>query len=461
MRKTFFSGMLGIIFLLLLGCEKDDIYKRPTWLAGKLYSQIQSRPELSTFAECIRLVGYDSILTNQVVILFLHRIMMPCRSYLENHPEYSSVSDIPLDELARIVKFHIVQNPWSAEQLQQLDVYGWIDSTDLENDEPKGFKRETLLRDENRNYGVDKSLDVVRLGQPRKLIIVDTLESNWYRRQATDLRKYVPIFYKAYLDIYDLDANDYTFYFGRPFEAAQIYFVNAKITKADIFGENGFVHIVDRVVEPLKNAFQILSETVNGNSYSDFLNLINTFPEFSYSEEKTKDQAGYDLGVQVDSLFDISYPLLTFDILNERTKAPSGTTGLPANVTIRYQHGLVAPTNEALADFVAEYIAGPTKWGSLEKAPVHVRRMIVNTHMASGAIYPSLFNAGYYNGEFDVITINPSTIVQKQFGSNCSFIGVNKVIVPRAFSGITGPVYLQKGYSTAMYAIEQQDYYLL
>ena len=80
--------------------------------------------------------------------------------------------------------------------------------------------------------------------------------------------------------------------------------------------------------------------------------------------------------------------------------------------------------------------------------------MIVNTHMANGAIYPSLFNRGYHNGEDDVITIDPATIVQQQFGSNCSFIGVNKVIVPRAFTGITGPVYLQKGYSTAMYAIE-------
>jgi uncharacterized surface protein with fasciclin (FAS1) repeats len=454
MRKTFFSGILGIALLLVLGCKKDDIYERPSWLAGKLYSQIEAKPELSTFAECIRRVGYDSIINKSGSYTVFAPDNSAWDAYFESHSEYNIVADIPIDELLRLVKYHIVQNPWSADQLQQLDVYGWIDSTDLENDEPKGFKRETLLRDDNRKYGVDNSLDVVGPEDPRKLIIVDTLETDWYRRQATDSRKYVPVFYQDYLDIYNLDANDYAFYFGRPFESAQIYFVNAKITEADIFAENGFVHVVDRVVEPLKNAFQILSETVNGNTYTVFLDLINTFPEFNYSELKTQDQAGYELGLEVDSLFDINYPDLTFDILNERTKAPAGTTGLPGNVSIRYQHGLVAPTNEAMADFIAEYISGSTRWGTLDKAPVHVRRMIVNSHMASGAIYPSLFNRGYHNGEDDVITIDPSTIVQQQFGSNTSFIGVNEVIVPRVFTAVTGPVYLQKGFSTAMYAIE-------
>ncbi len=34
----------------------------PDWLAGKLFTQIQSYPELSTFAKCLQLSGYDSII---------------------------------------------------------------------------------------------------------------------------------------------------------------------------------------------------------------------------------------------------------------------------------------------------------------------------------------------------------------------------------------------------------------
>ena len=34
------------------------------------------------------------------------------------------------------------------------------------------------------------------------------------------------------------------------------------------------------------------------NNYSNFLDLVNTFPEFNYNDEATKDQPGYDLGLR-------------------------------------------------------------------------------------------------------------------------------------------------------------------
>jgi uncharacterized surface protein with fasciclin (FAS1) repeats len=454
MRKIEQFFMLVVLFLLVLSCKKDSIYDPPGWLAGKLYTQITDYPELSTFVRCIELAGYDTIIN----VSGSYTVFAPDNDafdlYLQEH-SYSSVEDIPITELERIVKFHIVQNPWSTNQLRQLDVWGWIDSLDLNNDEPRGFKRETLLREKDRKYGVENSRDVLLPREVKRFNIVDTLESNWYRRQATDARKFAPIFYQEYFNIYDLNSDDYAYYFGRPFESSSMYFVNAKIIKADIFAENGFVHIVDRVVDPLKNAFQLLNSQSGENSYTDFLNLINTFPVFDFNQVKTDKQPGASLGSRVDSLYDITYPDLAFGIVNEKTTAPSGATGLPANVTIRYHHGLIAPTNAAFDEFVNEYFVGPGKWGSMQNAPRHIRRMVVNTHMANGPLYPTNFSRGFFNGEDDWITLDQSTVIQKQFGSNCTFVGVNKVVVPRTFSSVTGPVYLQRGYSRVMYAIEQ------
>jgi uncharacterized surface protein with fasciclin (FAS1) repeats len=428
--------------------ETGGKYSRPDWLAGKLYTQIKDQPELSTFAKCIALTGYDSIINKSGSYTVFAPDNDAFGLYLENHPEYGSVEDIPIQELTRIIKYHIVQNPWSTEQLRQLDIYGWIDSLDLNNDVPRGYKRETLLREKDRNYGISQD-------EEKKLVIVDTLKSHWFRRQATDSRKYAPVFYKEYFNIYDLNTNDYAFYFGRPFENSNdIYFASGRIIKANIFAENGFIHIIDRVVEPLQNAFQILNTTSGNHSYTKFLDLINTFPEFEYDEDKTYDQPGADQGFVVDSLFNFTYPELTFEITSERTKAPSGTLGLPGNVSIRYHHGLIAPTNEAFDEFVSEYLTGPNSWGSLANTPHHIRRMMVNTHMASGPIYPTDFSKGFYNGEEDLITLNQDDIVQKQYGSNCTFVGISKMIPPRAFKSVTGPIYLQRGYSRAMYAIE-------
>ena len=169
MRKILSIAVLAVLVICAIGCKKEDIYTRPSWLAGKLFSQIESKPELSTFASCIKRIGYDSVIN----VSGSYTVFAPNNDafelYFEEHPEYGSVENIPFQELEKIVKFHIVQNPWSAEQLRQLDVNGWIDTLDADNDEPKGFKRETLLRDANTNYGVAKSKDIVRVGESREV----------------------------------------------------------------------------------------------------------------------------------------------------------------------------------------------------------------------------------------------------------------------------------------------------
>jgi uncharacterized surface protein with fasciclin (FAS1) repeats len=459
MRKIKKLIILTALVLMVVSCnpfdKKDSIYKRPDWLAGKLYTQLKAEPSLSTFTKCVELIGYDSIIN----ISGSYTIFAPNNEafdiFFQEHPEYNnSVDNVPLDELSRIVKYHILQNAWSYDQLTQLDIYGWIDTTDENNDEANGYKRETLLRDPDRKYGVANSGNERYANDVLQLAIVDTLSSPWYRRQYTDSRKYAPLFYQEYFDLNDLTGNDYEFYFNRTFDPSQIYYVGAEIVEHDIFAENGFIHIIDRVVEPLKSAYQILDDKSGTYSYSKFLDMVNKFPEFSYNESKTEDQPGVDQGLKVDSLFDITYTDLAFNISDEKTKSPKGSTGLPDEVTIRYHHGLVAPTNEAVAAFENEYLVGSNKWGSFAKAPTHIRRMFVNTHMSENSIYPSDFSKGFVNGEDDEITLDASTIIQKQYGSNCTFIGVNEAIVPRAFSSITGPIYLNRGYSRVMYAIE-------
>ena len=444
--------LITLLSVFVLGCrefEPDNKYQRPDWLAGKVYTQVKDQPELSTFARCIELAGYDTIINTSGTYTVFAPNNEAFSAYFQNHPVYHTLDDIPPAELTRLVKYHIVQNPWSKEQLKSLDVYGWIDTLDLTNNEPRGYKRETLLLEKNWNFGISSNED-------GEVIIVDTLQSNWHRKVATDSRKYAPIFFKEYFDIYDLSSDDYEFYFDRSIENANdMFYAGGKIIGDEIFAENGFVYNIDRVIEPLPNAYQILNSGKGDHSYRDFLNLLYLYPEFEYNEEKTEDQPGADLGYEVDSLFDLSFPEFAFDVHNEKTQPPSGTFGLPSNVTIRYHHGLVAPTDEAFRSLIAKYLEGGLSWGSLEEAPDHIKRIIGNTYLSINPIYKTDLEMGFYNGEQDIVKLDGSTIVEKQYGSNATFIGVDEAIVPRAFSSVTGPVYLQRGYSYAMYAIER------
>ena len=180
-RRTLFL-FLTTISLFFAGCKEDlkkNMFARPKWLAGKLYTQILSQPDLSTFASCLKLTGYDTIIN----VSGSYSVFAPNNDafvlYFQTHTNYNSINDIPISELTRIVKFHIVQNPWSLAQLRELDVYGWIDSTDINNNLPRGFKRETVLMERDKNFGIKRNLD-------RTLYIVDTSLTTWYRKQATD-----------------------------------------------------------------------------------------------------------------------------------------------------------------------------------------------------------------------------------------------------------------------------------
>jgi len=146
---------------------------------------------------------------------------------------------------------------------------------------------------------------------------------------------------------------------------------------------------------------------------------------------------------------------LVFDICNEKSRPPAGKYDLPDNVSIRYHHGLLAPTNKAFDQLIDGYINVPNGWGNLDAVPLVIKKIIANTHMAFNAIYSSDIEKGFYNGENDLITINESTIAEKVYGSNCTFIGLNSPIVPKAFSSVTGPIYLRPGYSRVMYAVEE------
>jgi len=441
--------------ILLYGCQEDpaELYKRPDWLAGKVYTQIQDVPELSTFAQAIEITELDKIIN----VSGSYTIFAPSNdafnAYFSSSSKYNSVEDMPVGELTRLVEYHIVQNPWSKVQLRTLDVYGWIDTLDVNNDEPRGFKRETLLLEDNRKYGYLSR----RSGDEVDYTIIDTTIARNTRVALTDSRKYAPLFYEDYFNIYELNSSDYEFYFNRPFEGdTNIYYANSKVQSAEIFAENGFLYIVDQVVEPLINAEQILANEEDNFNYSRFLELVHRFPDFRYNEEETQDQPGAEQGLEVDSLFDVTYPELAFDINNEETSPPRGTFGLPRNVTIRYHHGLVAPTNEALQNFENQFFTNyPNGWGRIDGAPKEIQRIIVNSNMSVNPIYPTDFSKGFYNGENDIITLNEGNIVHKEFSSNSTFIGLNEAIIPRAFSSVTGPIYLRQGYSKIRLAIEE------
>ncbi len=447
MKQLKYLFLIFGVILVFTSCleneEKKEKFRRPNWLAGKLFDQVESQPDLSLFSEALKITGYDTIINTSGSYTVFAPTNTAFEDFFASNPQYGGdINGIEKTELLNIVKYHIIQNPWSKDQLQSLNQDGWITEDDHPiTSKPWSYKRQTLLSNTNRKYYVKNVKG--------EFTIVDQPESNEEKIAYNLKRKYVPIFFDEYFSLNNLSYEDYKFYFDREFVTGNLYYYNAQVGEEEIFAENGFVYKTDRVIPPAKNAEQLLETEHSGNTYQEFLDLIYLFPEFRFNNEATYDQPAARAGLQFDSLFNLTYPELTFDVHDEEYMNVERST-------VRH-YGLLAPNDQAFEKLVREVItsqSGYPHWSSLERMPDEIKSEIVNTHMANTPVYKTNIHEGFYNGSDDIITLDESMIEEKYYGSNCTFIGLNEAITPRAFSSVTGPIYLRPGYSYFMRAMQ-------
>jgi uncharacterized surface protein with fasciclin (FAS1) repeats len=430
--------------LSLLSCESpidsNEKYQKPTWLEGKIFSVAQSVPEISQFTECVERVGLDEILDKSG----LYTLMAPTNDafaeYLEAN-NYSSIDDIDSLELEELVQIHILINPWSKDQMRELNSSGWID-TDDEDAYYTGYKRETFLQPDNKVYEVLESTG----NQP-------TISSNGNstRTVYSGTNKYASLFYSEYMGYRNVTSSDFEFYYDRSFESSEIYFAGALILSSgedldedgiedeSYAAENGYVYLIDRVIEPIKNAEELLFNTEDGSPYyTSFGTLINEYALFEYNEDATLEQAGASDGLSVDNLYDINYSNLAFNIATELS-------------SIYSHNSLFAPSNDAYSDFENNVLEGDGHYGGFKDIPNVIKTLIVDYHMVSYyPYYPSQAGSGgsIYNNADDKVDLSDVDILKTYYGSNSTFVGIDKVLMPAVLSSVAAPVILRPAYSS-------------
>jgi uncharacterized surface protein with fasciclin (FAS1) repeats len=428
----------GILFILFAGCEKwtgQDIYKRPDWLPGKLYTAVSVQKNLSLFSECIRLTGLDAIIGVSGSFTVFAPTDEAMRQYLSEN-NYSSVSNIPKEELMRITKFHIIQDSWSLDQLKILSSTGWR-TVDDKKTNSYAYKRETILKNPDEKYWIKRENN-------KEMIVTDSTMADGYKMVYTPYRKFVPIFYDKYFTVNGLTSDDYNFYFKRAFEPGNVYYAGAKIIQADIFAENGFVHIIDKVVDPMLNAKERLEKDMPGESYKLFLDMVNWYyPKFSTNTIATNNQPGVRLGANVETLWDLDYAPLAFNLQKERFST--------INETLVKHNGLIAPTDDAFMKFIDGVLtvkSGFPHWNDYKSLPLDVVDIIVAQNFKSTPFYPSTSQYKKIFKGANRYHQNEQDIIRKDFGSNCTFIGLGSYIPDRVFTSVTGPVFCRPIFST-------------
>ena len=426
--------LLILISVIFSSCENkfESIpkYQRPDWLVGKLYTQINNSPELSMFAQCMVDIGYDKLVDKSGTYTAFVPSNVAFQEYLGTN-SYLSIEDIPLEEKERIVKSHIIQLPYSAEQLTGLSASGWVNEDGF-NSEPLAFKRQTLMKNANRTYPIKIEKD----GSYRYVVIVDESEAEGERTVHTDSRKYVPLFYDGFLSASELNGSDYMFYFDRTYESGVIFYAGAKVISDELYADNGVIYSVDKVIEPLLNA----EELMDVNGYTAFKELIYQYSDFNFNLEATLNQEGAEEGLLVDSLYNLNYNNIGFDIQKEVI--------LNNSLNLEYHLGIAVPNNSAVEDYINTEFLGEGRWDNFDNIPSYTKRLFINAHISQEPIFLTDINTGFNNELGDFIFIDESHIIKKTFGSNCTFIGLDEVIQPKAFTSVSSPLYVSSEFET-------------
>lgn len=248
-----------------------------------------------------------------------------------------------------------------------------------------------------------------------------------------------------------------------------VYVNNSKVIEANEFCKNGFVHIVDKVIEPLDNMTQIIK---NNSDMSVFHGLIDRFATLNYEPYYTRSY-NTNKGTDVDSVFILSYfskrgvsstsssNVAFSKDYKKRTFGESAlkydlgwNTYIPQipsdrNPMMEDMGVMLVPSDEAMQEWwnnsgkvIQDYYAPgiiDVKEG-IKKAPTSVINDLINVNMLNSfaSSIPSRF-ADVLNDANEPLEITEADVDKVYLGCNGAVYKTNKVFAPTSYSSVLFP----------------------
>lgn len=392
--------LLPVLSLLLSGCEKkfDEYYKVPDDLIGTILTVLEEDGNYTQFIKAVEMVEYDDVLgaTGNFTVFAPDDIAF---AEFFNEYGYTSLEDIPAEELEGIVYYHIVF--WAYSKFMLLYGLG-IQDVEIEYS-TLNFKQVT-------KYTPPMTIEYDTIGQ---------------RFTVYHESKFVPVYSDELFDELEINAGaNYSFlYPGTTFGGFHVD--RAEVVEADVPAQNGWIHKIDKVLVPPDNHDDILEKM---DEFSTFRNLVNknTFYEFSYTYTYAQDNEG---DVNEDGVLDSLF-------LKMNSIFPTGSSPDAENVGYDgHQNILIlfAPTNDALQNFMNNYTTG---YSSIYQIGAFWINWYLS-HYIGANYWPSRFSTLTEDWEMDLVTslidcnISEGDIYYSQMASNGPFCGINKFFLPK------------------------------
>ncbi len=430
MNKKFYQLVFILIFTgLFFSCKKkfDDYYERPANLADPIYKQLVTQGKFSNFISLIDKSGYKETLGSAGY----WTIFAPTDSAFTADTEFasfiqergfSSVGAVDSTTAQMIVQYLIVFNGFEKARIDDYQSsLGWVPNI--------SYKRRTA-------YYTNFYNDTSYAGLPLKAVASNrnnTNNANYYVF-ADNGNKYIPFFTNENLAGLGLSVSDYNYFYPQStFSGFNV--AGARVTTKDIAAENGVIHIIDKVITPLKSIDQYLRTK---SEYSLFRSILERFMVLFVKNNDATNRYRVLNGGNTDVMVKVYSNLLAFSPNNENYFKLQDNDGQRDGWT------MFVPTNDSLNKYINTVVL--QQYPTIQSLPLNIIADLLNSHMWQTTVWPSKFNnTTNFLGEPAKMN-NTTDIIDKKILSNGLFYGTKKVNEPNVFSTVYGKAYLDPRY---------------
>lgn len=421
--------------ILFIGCRKDAFdayYGRPAGLASPIYQLLDSMGDFKYFLSCIDKAGYKNTLGSASSWTVFAPTDVAFQKFMsENNISDTSKIDKKLAE--QIVRISMV---YDGERLEKLTDYfsakGWVPGM--------AFRRRTVYYDfvEDETQVNGKIRKIVNTNRNVNGLFVESDNNN----------KHLTFYFQDYMSNRRLGADDYNSFFSNSnFSGLNIQGANIDPKRNNIIAENGYIHVVDKVLLPEKNIDQYLK----GNTqYSEFKSILDLFATYSYNASLSRK---YEvLTGNKDSVFVKGYQALSFAPNNENYLKED------ANDAQTNSYSVTIPNNEAVRDYAKRVLLKYYPSGTTLKDVFYSNSSIlveyINSHFYNTQLWSSEF-ATQRNVLGESTKLNRGNVVESKQLSNGAFYGINASQQANVFHSVYGNVLLDPKYSFMRTALER------
>lgn len=436
--------MLSAAVLLLVACDSMDDKDGGKFSLGSTCRILESRGNFTTFIRALDRSGYRRLVDGGGLVTVFAPDDDAFRSYLETRYGTSDVDQVPVEELTLLVGCHMIQFAYTTEDFLSFTMTSSDDGTD--NGDGACYKYKTYGRPPIEEYTDPLNRRKVRLFSREKFMPVFSTRM-FAKRGISDVegdyRKFFP-------DVNWQGSDD------------RLYAGNAAVTESGIPTDNGYLYIVDKVMEPSRTIYKELSEPSAAN-YSLSKGLLDRVSLYQYDQTASKNYASGD---SLYYFFHWKAPARTTEIPEIASEwTYHDESGIVFDRALRYANNCFLPADDVLKEYMRDYFkeyGTQTQEDFLDLIPKNAIYHLLRAHVygTQDLILPSELDKrpviGVNGEQFRVAS---SELRDVRYCANGVIYGMNKVFEPAVFTHLTAPLFRYPQFSFYARAFNTKNMY--